>query len=83
MAPQMCVLLEGGEICAVSVFRVYENTFAGVHMYVDDLVTDESNRSRSCDNLVLDSGTYRTRAHAFYFHEGFFITSFHFVKRLK
>ena len=53
MAPQMCVLLEGGEICAVSVFRVYENTFAGVHMYVDDPVTDESIRSRGCDNLVL------------------------------
>ena len=97
---QMYVLLEGGEICAVSVFRVYENTFAGVHMYVDDLVTDESNRSRGagsallrhlqqlavacgCDNLVLDSGTYRTRAHAFYFRESFFITSFDFVKRLK
>jgi GNAT superfamily N-acetyltransferase len=97
---EMCVLLEGGEIRAVSLFRVYENTFAGMHMYVDDLVTDESNRSRGagrtllnhlqqlavtrgCDNLVLDSGTHRTRAHAFYFREGFSITSFHFVKRLK
>jgi len=97
---EMCVLLEGVEIRAVALFRVYENTFAGVHMYVDDLVTDDNYRSRGagrallshlqqlavargCDNLVLDSGTHRTRAHAFYFREGYFITSFHFVKRLK
>ena len=68
-------------------------------MYVDDLVTDEANRSsgagmallghlqelavaRECEKLVLDSGTQRTRAHAFYFREGFAISSFHFVKPL-
>ena len=68
-------------------------------MYVDDLVTDEANRSsgaggallqhlkkiaiaRHCEKLVLDSGTQRTRAHAFYFREGFAISSFHFVKPL-
>ena len=95
----MCVLLEGGEIHVVAVFRTYENTFAGKHMYVDDLVTDEAYRSRGagmallghlqelavareCEKLVLDSGTQRTRAHAFYFREGFAINSFHFVKPL-
>lgn len=32
--------------------------------------------------LILDSGTQRERAHAFYFREGFTITSFNFKKPL-
>lgn len=32
--------------------------------------------------LTLDSGTQRTRAHRFYFREGFVIPSFHFKKQL-
>ncbi len=35
-----------------------------------------------CDKLTLDSGTQRTRAHAFYFREGMHVTSFHFAKAL-
>ncbi len=37
-------------------------------------------RERGCDGLDLESGTQRTRAHRFYFREGFFITSFSFRK---
>jgi GNAT superfamily N-acetyltransferase len=37
-------------------------------------------RSRGCKTIELDSGTHRTRAHKFYFREGFFITSFAFRK---
>lgn len=36
-----------------------------------------------CDVLALDSGVQRSRAHAFYFREGFFIPSFCFRKALK
>ncbi len=36
----------------------------------------------SCDVLALDSGTQRTRAHAFYFREGMHIPAFCFKKEL-
>lgn len=39
-------------------------------------------RQHSCDVLTLDSGTQRTRAHAFYFREGMHIPSFCFRKKL-
>jgi GNAT superfamily N-acetyltransferase len=34
---------------------------------------------QNCDNIHLDSGTFRHRAHKFYLNYGFDITSFHFV----
>jgi GNAT superfamily N-acetyltransferase len=39
-------------------------------------------RSRGCNSIELDSGTQRTRAHKFYFREGFVIPSFSFRKDL-
>lgn len=97
---RLVVAAQGETVRGVAVYRVHENTFAGVHMYVDDLVTDETQRSRGvghalmewleararqlrCTSLILDSGTQRTRAHAFYFREGMFITSFNFKKALE
>jgi len=96
---RMCVAADGERVVGVAVYRIGENTFAGVHLYVDDLVTDEAERSRGvghtlmahlervareagCENLVLDSGTHRDRAHKFYFREGLIITSFNFKKPL-
>lgn len=40
-------------------------------------------RQRGCSGLELDSGTQRTRAHKFYFREGFIIPSFAFRKEFK
>jgi len=40
-------------------------------------------RDRGCDTLDLDSGTQRTRAHKFYFREGFVVPAFAFRKQLK
>ena len=40
-------------------------------------------RGRGCDSLELDSGTQRTRAHKFYFREGFVIPAFVFRKDLR
>jgi len=40
-------------------------------------------RARGCDSLELDSGTQRTRAHRFYFREGFVIPAFVFRKDLR
>ena len=41
---------------------------------------EEIARKLGTSGLVLDSGTQRTQAHKFYFHEGFVITSFNFKK---
>ena len=40
-------------------------------------------RSFGCDVIDLDSGTHRTRAHRFYFRQGFHIGAFAFSKSLK
>ena len=40
-------------------------------------------RALDCDVMALDSGTQRTRAHRFYFREGFQIPAFCFRKDLK
>ncbi len=39
-------------------------------------------RSRGCESLVLDSGTWRRDAHRFYFREGLAIVAFHFARPL-
>ena len=97
---RMCVAVDGTVVTGVAVYRIYENTFQGRQLYVDDLVTDEARRSTGVgrallayleqkaragdlDNLALDSGTQRTRAHKFYFREGMVVTAFHFGKRLR
>ena len=97
---EMCVAVLGQRVIGVAVFREFENTHVGRRFYVDDLVTDESERStgagrtllaylekvardRGCPGLDLESGTHRTRAHRFYFKEGFFITAFSFRKEFR
>jgi GNAT superfamily N-acetyltransferase len=40
-------------------------------------------RARDCSGIELESGSHRTRAHRFYFREGFVITGFSFKKELK
>jgi GNAT superfamily N-acetyltransferase len=97
---EMCVAVSAGRVVALAVFREFENTHVGRRFYVDDLVTDESDRSagagkalidylektarqRGCPGLDLESGTQRTRAHRFYFREGFFITAFSFRKEFR
>lgn len=41
----MCLAVKGETVLGVAVYRMHENTADGVKMYVDDLVTDEKNRS--------------------------------------
>jgi GNAT superfamily N-acetyltransferase len=90
---EMCVAVQEDRVIGLAVFREFENTHVGRRFYVDDLVTDESERStgvgrsllahlekmareRGCPGMDLESGTQRTRAHRFYFREGFFLTAF-------
>jgi GNAT superfamily N-acetyltransferase len=51
---EMCVALDGERVAGLALFRVYENTFLGQHLYVDDLVTDEGLRSRGVGKALLD-----------------------------
>lgn len=44
-------------------------------------VRDQAKQA-GCSVLHLDSATYRTRAHKFYFGRGFTIASFHFAEEL-
>jgi hypothetical protein len=51
---RMCVATEGEAVLGVAVYRIYENTFEGLHLYVDDLVTDESRRSRGVGRALME-----------------------------
>lgn len=51
---RMSIAAEGEVVRGVAVFRVYENTFEGLQMYVDDLVTDETSRSAGVGRALLE-----------------------------
>lgn len=41
------------DVIGVAVYRVFENTFRGQQLYVDDLVTDETRRSQGVGVMLL------------------------------
>lgn len=51
---RLCVAECDGAVVGVAVYRIHENTFDGVHMYVDDLVTDETRRSEGVGEALLE-----------------------------
>ena len=51
---RMCVAVRGADVVGVAVHRIHENTFDGVQMYVDDLVSDEARRSQGVGKALLD-----------------------------
>jgi GNAT superfamily N-acetyltransferase len=51
---RMCVATEGGTVLGVAVYRISENTFEGLHLYVDDLVTDQKQRSRGVGRALIE-----------------------------
>ena len=51
---QLAFLESGGEVCAVAGYRFLESLFSGKNLYVDDLVTRESDRSRGFGAELLD-----------------------------
>jgi GNAT superfamily N-acetyltransferase len=50
---EMCVLANNESVLGVAVFRCHENTFMGTNFYVDDLVTDEANRSSGVGHSLI------------------------------
>lgn len=57
---RMAVAVSGGAVVGVAVHRTYENTFDGMHLYVDDLVTDDRQRSTGVGHALME----HLRAHA-------------------
>jgi len=59
---RMCLAVEGAEVAGVAVYRVYENTFQGRQLYVDDLVSDERRRSTGVGRALLAYLEQKARA---------------------
>jgi GNAT superfamily N-acetyltransferase len=59
---QLAFLESDGEVRAVAGYRFLESLFSGKNLYVDDLVTRESDRSRGFGAELLDWLTEQARA---------------------
>jgi GNAT superfamily N-acetyltransferase len=51
---RMSVAAVGEGVAGVAVYRIYENTWDGLRMYVDDLVTDEARRSSGVGHALME-----------------------------
>jgi len=51
---QLAFLESGGEVRAVAGYRLLESLFSGKNLYVDDLVTRDSDRSRGFGGELMD-----------------------------
>ena len=58
---RMVVATEGDTVAGLAVWRVHENTAIGVHLYVDDLVTDAGQRSRGVGHVLMQWLEQRAR----------------------
>jgi GNAT superfamily N-acetyltransferase len=59
---RMCVAVRDGRVAGVAVWRIHENTVDGVQMYVDDLVSDETQRSQGVGRALLEHMQHLARA---------------------
>jgi len=62
---RMCVAVDGKNVAGVAVYRMYENTWSGKQLYVDDLVTDEKRRSQGVGRALLGYLEEKARAAGF------------------
>jgi GNAT superfamily N-acetyltransferase len=51
---EMAVATDGGEVTGVAVYRMVERTLSGREMYCDDLVTDETRRSKGVGHALME-----------------------------
>jgi GNAT superfamily N-acetyltransferase len=51
---RMCLAVDEDAVHGLAVYRINENTFEGLHLYVDDLVTDARQRSRSVGRALME-----------------------------
>ncbi len=62
---RMCVATDGADVAGVAVYRMYENTFYGKQLYVDDLITDQARRSSGVGRTLLGYLEQKARAAGF------------------
>jgi len=58
---EMVTLSVGGVTKSLAVYRTFHTTFHGYRFYIDDLVTDEADRSRGYGKTILDWCEARAR----------------------
>ncbi len=51
----MVVAIRGDRVLGLAVWRCYADTFNGLKLYIDDLVTDEACRSQGIGQTLIDS----------------------------
>lgn len=59
---RLLVAVSDEQVLGVALWRLIENTYEGRRLYVDDLVTDESQRSRGVGKLLLQHLEQQARA---------------------
>ena len=60
---RMCVAVSGDAVTGLAVYRMYENTADGRLLFVDDLVTDEKERSTGVGHALLEHLERKARRH--------------------
>ena len=51
---RMVVAVHDGRVLGLALYRLYENTYENLRLYVDDLVTDQATRSQGVGGALLD-----------------------------
>lgn len=51
---EMCVAVRADRVVGLAVFREFENTHVGRRFYIDDLVTEESERSTGAGRALIE-----------------------------
>jgi GNAT superfamily N-acetyltransferase len=51
---RMALAVEGEVVFGLAVYRWHENTFDGLKFYIDDLVTDETRRSKGVGHALIE-----------------------------
>lgn len=58
---RMMLAVNEEQVVGVAVWRLIENTYEGLRLYVDDLVTDENERSKGFGKLLLQQLEVKAR----------------------
>jgi GNAT superfamily N-acetyltransferase len=50
---RMCIAADAERVLGVAIYRIHQKTSAGLQLYVDDLITDETERSRGVGRALM------------------------------